>query len=229
MSRSQVRMSIFIEAGSKRTFAGGIDWPGWCRSGRDEAAALEALRAYAPRYARALRGTRLGFEPPRPDATFAVAERLPGNATTDFGAPEARLSGDARPFKEEDRRRAETLLKACWRAFDTAAESARGKALRKGPRGGGRALAALIDHVREAQAAYLRSLGWKPGSIKASPGRSLLDEGRREVLEALAFAVANELPDKGPRGGARWKPRTFVRRVAWHILDHAWEIEDRKP
>jgi hypothetical protein len=24
-----------------------------------------------------------------------------------------------------------------------------------------------------------------------------------------------------------WPPRYFVRRVAWHVLDHAWEIEDR--
>jgi hypothetical protein len=24
-----------------------------------------------------------------------------------------------------------------------------------------------------------------------------------------------------------WPPRYFMRRAAWHILDHAWEIEDR--
>jgi hypothetical protein len=24
-----------------------------------------------------------------------------------------------------------------------------------------------------------------------------------------------------------WSPRYFVRRSAWHALDHAWEIEDR--
>jgi hypothetical protein len=31
----------------------------------------------------------------------------------------------------------------------------------------------------------------------------------------------------GPRGGVHWTPRYFVRRAAWHMLDHAWEIEDR--
>jgi hypothetical protein len=36
-----------IEAGSKRTFASAVAWPGWCRAGRDETAALEALRATA--------------------------------------------------------------------------------------------------------------------------------------------------------------------------------------
>jgi hypothetical protein len=30
-----------------------------------------------------------------------------------------------------------------------------------------------------------------------------------------------------PRGGTYRLPRYFVRRVAWHVLDHAWEIEDR--
>ncbi len=26
---------------------------------------------------------------------------------------------------------------------------------------------------------------------------------------------------------ALWTARSFVRRVAWHTLDHTWEIEDR--
>jgi hypothetical protein len=35
------------------------------------------------------------------------------------------------------------------------------------------------------------------------------------------------MPKQGPRGGKLWQPRYFVRRSAWHILDHVWEIEDR--
>lgn len=50
---------------------------------------------------------------------------------------------------------------------------------------------------------------------------------REEVLKGLASAAAGEIPARGPRGGLRWPPRYFVRRVAWHVLDHAWEIEDR--
>ena len=41
------------------------------------------------------------------------------------------------------------------------------------------------------------------------------------------FAASGEMPERGPRGGVLWKPRYFVRRAAWHALDHAWEIEDR--
>jgi hypothetical protein len=49
----------------------------------------------------------------------------------------------------------------------------------------------------------------------------------RRRQAALAAGARGELPERGPRGGARWTPRSFVRRVAWHVLDHAWEIEDR--
>jgi hypothetical protein len=45
--------------------------------------------------------------------------------------------------------------------------------------------------------------------------------------EVLKFAASGELPDFGPRGGALWTPRYFVRRAAWHMLDRASEIEDR--
>jgi hypothetical protein len=40
--------------------------------------------------------------------------------------------------------------------------------------------------------------------------------------------VAEGLPAAGPRGGKIWSVRYFVRRTAWHALDHAWEIEDRR-
>jgi hypothetical protein len=40
---------IYLEVGSKRVFAVAMERPGWCRSGRDEDAALKALVAYGPR------------------------------------------------------------------------------------------------------------------------------------------------------------------------------------
>ena len=52
-------------------------------------------------------------------------------------------------------------------------------------------------------------------------------EERAVVRDALSRAVSEGLPEKGPRGGTIWLPRYFVRRAAWHVLDHAWEIEDR--
>jgi hypothetical protein len=61
-------------------------------------------------------------------------------------------------------------------------------------------------------------------------GGSLSDQlahTRRAVLDALAVAARGEEPQPGPRGGRVWPAHYFVRRVAWHVLDHVWEIEDR--
>jgi hypothetical protein len=53
------QIDIYLEFGKKRSFAGAIGWPGWCRSGRDEEAALQARFDYGPRYALVLRSARL--------------------------------------------------------------------------------------------------------------------------------------------------------------------------
>jgi hypothetical protein len=50
---------------------------------------------------------------------------------------------------------------------------------------------------------------------------------REAIQQALEVAMKEGLPEKGPRGGVIWPARYFGRRVAWHVLDHAWEIEDR--
>ena len=218
---------VFLEIGKQRTFAGAIDWPGWCRSGRDEATALENLLAYGPRYARALRSTDLGFTAPADAAVFRVVERLPGNATTDFGAPGAPLADDKNAVDAVELRRLEALLKACWKAFDGAVKAAAGKELRLGPRGGGRDVERMIRHVLESEGAYLQALGGKAPKETAGDLAVYTKATRQAVLASLAASVRGEIPPIGPRGGLRWAPRTFVRRVAWHALDHAWEVEDR--
>ncbi|HEU4487775.1 MAG TPA: hypothetical protein VFS38_00650 [Actinomycetota bacterium] len=216
---------VFLEVGHKRVFACAIEWPGWARSGRDEEAALEALFAYAPRYARVLRGTRLGFQVPQDVSALAVVERLRGTATTDFGAPDVSPAADAKPVRDTDLRRFTTLFRACWRAFDRAAEAAENVELTKGPRGGGRDLEKIVDHVLGSDESYLSMIGAK--APKGGPdGRA--ERVRRAVIDGLDVAVRQGVPP-GPRGGKRWTPRYFVRRTVWHSLDHAWEIEDRTP
>jgi len=64
------KVEVALEVGSKRTFATALDWPGWCRSGRDEAGALDALLAYAPRYAAVLGAHVQGFEHLDPRASY---------------------------------------------------------------------------------------------------------------------------------------------------------------
>ena len=57
MSRSQQKVEIYLESGKKKVVAAAVDWPGWARAGRDEAAALADLLAHAPRYAQIVAAT----------------------------------------------------------------------------------------------------------------------------------------------------------------------------
>jgi hypothetical protein len=150
-----------------------------------------------------------------------------GNSTTDFGAPAIVLGTDRVAMDAIEYERRQWMLLACWGTPDGAVQRARGKELRKGPRGGGRDVDQIVDHVLEADRAYLARLNWKHKREAGNSPQEELERMRRVVLEALAVAVREGLPERGPRGGVIWPPRYFVRRVAWHVLDHAWEIEDR--
>lgn len=227
MVKSFDTIEVYIEAGKKRVFAGAIDWPGWCRSGHDEQAALQALLEYGPRYAHALRRTDLGFRAPQDASALTVVERLAGTGTTDFGAPDNPPSSDDRPLSEADLKRFREILQACWAAFDDSVKAASGIELRKGPRGGGRNLDKIVQHVQGADAAYLSKLGWKVQLKEADGSGEALRLIRQGILDGLEAAAAGQIPERGARGGLHWKPRYFVRRSVWHLLDHAWEIEDR--
>ena len=225
MARSSHNIDVYLEIGRKRTFAGVIEWPGWCRMGRDESTALQALFEAGPRYGRILRRARLGFQVPHDVSAFVVVERLKGNATTDFGAPDLAPTSDRHPIRDTELRRLQTILKACWRALDVVVESAQGQTLRTGPRGGGRTRAGILQHVEGSEMGYLSSLGGKvPQTEALQPSQA---ETPQAILKTLAASAHGEIAEKGPRGGKRWLPRYFVRRMAWHVLDHVWEIEDR--
>jgi hypothetical protein len=45
-----------------------------------------------------------------------------------------------------------------------------------------------------------------------------------EQRDAIADALRG-----GGDSGAAWAPRYLIRRTAWHVLDHAWELEDKTP
>jgi hypothetical protein len=212
-------VAVYLESGAKRTFACALEWPGWCRSGKGEQQALEALAAAAPRYAVAARAA--GFPlPAGAGEAFEVVERLPGTATTDFGAPDGEASGDRRPLDDEEAERLAALLKGSWTVFDRVVAGAPAT-LRKGPRGGGRDRDKIVAHVLGAEVGYASRLGLR------------LREPRWEDRAAVAafrdaiVAGLRNPPEDGPRGGKRWPGRYAARRIAWHVLDHAWEIEDR--
>jgi hypothetical protein len=219
-------IEVAVEATRKRAFAGALAWPGWCRSGRDEDAALEALFEYGPRYARVLEGSGVRFPVPARASTLTVVERAKGDSTTDFGAPSIPASAEAAPIDRRWLTRNERILRACWAAFDRAVAGT-DRPLETGPRGGGRQVDAIVEHVVGAEGSYLRMIEGKPPASIDEDAAAAREEERAAVLEGLERALVDGIPAKGPRGGARWSARYFVRRAAWHVLDHAWEIDDR--
>lgn len=194
---------IYLEVGKTWVFASALDWPGWCRRGKTEEAALEALQAYAGRYARVVGAGFVAGE-------LAVVSRVPGTATTDFGAPGVPAPEDDRPLTRAELERTTELLERCWSAFDKAAGAA-SEQLRKGPRGGGRDKAAVVDHVSESERSYARNIG-----IRLQAGTPW-SEQRAALLAGLRSG-----PPTAP-----WPAAFAVRRIAWHVLDHAWELEDK--
>jgi hypothetical protein len=213
------RIGVYLEAGARRTFACALDWPGLCRSGKDEEQALAGLVAAAPRYATVAEAAGLDFPPDLGDR-LEVVERLPGTKTTDFGAPDRKAAGDADPLTPKEAERLVALVAASWAALDRAVAGAPAE-LRKGPRGGGRDRDAIFEHVLGADAAYARKLGLRLRE-PAAEDRTAVSAFREAILGALRSPSAD---DSG--GGKRWPARYAARRLAWHALDHAWEIEDR--
>ncbi|MDQ3879751.1 MAG: hypothetical protein M3295_01510 [Chloroflexota bacterium] len=216
---------MYIEVGRdrKRTFAGAVDWPGWCRSGRDADAAVTALFEYGPRYAAALSGS-VKFDPPSDRDDLDVVEEVTGTATTDFGAPDASPRVDAEPLSGADLARQRKILRACWGTFDEVMKRTASVELRKGPRGGGRDHAKIAEHVLGAEESYTVRLGMRrpPTDDRARDPMQRMPALREAILASLGSG-----PDPDAANRKLWTPRFFVRRAAWHVLDHAWEVEDR--
>lgn len=216
-------MKVYFEAGEKKVFAVALDWLGFARCGKTEDAAIEALVVYAPRYIGSMGAIAKGLKAPTSVKEIDVVKRLPGNKTTDFGAPDAIFPADREQVSELELDAAIQYLRAAWDAFQAAAQRAKDKTLApSGPRGGGRSVEKMIAHVREADGGYVSAIGGK-----SKPDSAPWPEVQRNFIAALKARNAGELPDFGPRGGERWPALFAMRRSAWHSLDHAWELEDR--
>ena len=212
---------VSIEATPKKAFATAVDWPGWSRSGKTSELALESLARYAVRYAPVARlaGQAKAFGTPTPD-DFKVVERVPGDTLTEFGVPGDVTDEDRRPLSAKEAERLARLVEASWALFDGVVQSAPAE-LRRGPRGGGRDTAKIIDHVAGADEAYAREMG-----IRAK-GAGSAGDGEASALRSAITAMLRRPSDGSPLAARRWTPRYAARRSAWHALDHAWEIEDR--
>ena len=200
--------SVYLEVGTKKVFACSVDWPGWARSAKTEDGALEALAAYAERYRPVAEEAGVRF-PKSVAETFDVTERVKGDASTDFGVPGMPVEGDATALTKAQAERLADLVASTWTVFDKVVKASPAD-LRKGPRGGGRDRDKMVAHVVDAEASYFRKVGVK--------------DGRDAFLDALR-AARRPQPELSTKS---WPWRYAARRVAWHVLDHAWEMEDRR-
>jgi hypothetical protein len=205
------RVRVTVESVDKKVFVSALDWPGWSRSGTTEALAVEALLAAAPRYAIVAQEAGLAFDADAIDVE--TVEHETGDGATAFGVPGVIGEEDRRPVSVAEATRLASIVEAAWIVFDRVAAAAP-EELRKGPRGGGRDRTKVVDHVNGADEAYASVMGIKGISDIAA---------RREAM----IGVLRRSSDGSPIAGRKWPPRYAARRIAWHALDHAWEIEDR--
>jgi hypothetical protein len=211
------RLEVAIEAGDKKVFASALDWPGWSRSAKTREAAIESLIGYAPRYAPVAKLAKLEF----PDAfDVEVVQRLPGGSGTDFGVPSRIHAPDTRRVTAKEADRLGRLVEAAWTTFDRVADGAPAE-LRKGPRGGGRDRDKMVGHVMGADGAYARELGLKAKELDFG------DRGAYAAIRKEMLGILRRPSDGKPIAGRKWTHRYAARRIAWHALDHAWEMEDR--
>lgn len=145
-------LAVVVEVSSTRTFACALWFPGWFGHGRTPDAAIERLLAYRARYAPIARAARCALPP---DGSLVVLQELEGNGTTQFGAP-GQIADAERDVDAAALRQLRALHEACRETFDAAVAVAPAT-LRKGPRGGGRDTAKVVEHVRDVEKVYARS------------------------------------------------------------------------
>ena len=209
-----------VEQGKKKTVASAFDWPGWDRGGKSEAEALEILEAYRPRYAKVAELAGLGDEfgaTGKPK----VVERVSGTGMTDYYTLSFKSAGpEHNPMTAAECRRKLALLRASWTYFDRTASRVSAD-LRKGPRGGGRDRDRIIEHVYNAE---MNDFALKVGVKASTDARK-----KHRELQVYRDAFCAAIRDYNARGASarNWTVQFVIRHTAYHLLDHAWEMEDR--
>ncbi len=218
-------MRVVLEIGKapRRVVAGAVDWPGLDRWGTSEPAALAVLRSYVDRYAHAAQGAGLGSELARQAGTVEVVERVPGSSSTDFwGIAHVPSRMEHEPLSSDELERRLALLAACWAYFDDTVDRVSGE-LRPGPRSAGRTREQIIRHVYGSEPEQFTRKVEVRTPIEAVLAPDGLARHRQQTLEAIRDY------HRVGRRARTWPLPFLIRRIAHHVMDHAWELEDRDP
>jgi hypothetical protein len=209
--------AIYVELGGKKAIAWSLEWPGWCRIRTSEEAAVQALIDTKARYRLIAQRAGLDFA----SGDLVIVERLAGNANTAWGVPSVLASAETRPIDATTAQRNVALLRASWDMLEEVVAVSPAQ-LRKGPRGGGRDRDEIRRHVIEAERAYARKIGVRHTPFKVND-TSALKAMREEIAAVLSKRSTGE-----PLEASGWNVSYAVRRMAWHVVDHLWELEDRR-
>lgn len=215
------RLRVILEIGKKRrVVAGATDWPGLDRWGTSEPDALAKLRSYLARYVAVAERAGLAAELAAQE-DLEVVERVPGSSSTDyFGIAHVPSEAERLVLSAEELDRRLALLEACWAHFDDTAARVSDE-LRLGPRGGGWTRDEIVRHVYANEPEqFTRKVEVRtPKEAVLTPGG--LAVHREQTLDALRAYNADGRPAR------TWPIQFLVRRIAHHVMDHAWELEDR--
>lgn len=212
-------IQIVIERGKKKAVAYAPSWPGLSRGASSIDGAIEKLASYADRYrgVAALAGLSGEF-PSTP--TFKIVEEVPGRGMTDFwGISFAPSTGEQGQMSEEECERKLVILRACWKYFDRVAAKVSPE-LKKGPRGGGRDRDQIIRHIFANERDWAKML-----ALDLPEDAMLTAKGRAKHRNAYVRAIRQyNAPGKAARS---WRLQFLLRHTAYHVMDHAWEMEDK--
>jgi len=214
-------LRAILEVGTKRrVVAGALDWPGLDRWGTSEDDALDRLSSYLPRYAGVAERARMRSAFARARGV-EVVERVPGSSSTDFwGIAHVPSQIEREVMSPADLERRLDLLRACWGYFDDVAARVSPK-LRPASRGGGRDRDQIVRHTYGTEPAnWSRKVGVRT-ELDVVLTRDGLARHRQRYLDAIRAYNAEGKPAR------TWPIQFLVRRTAHHVMDHAWELEDR--
>ena len=216
-------LRVILEVGPKRrVVAAAMDWPGLDRWGTSEDDAIQKLLSYLPRYRdvaeRAGRGS--AFAAAR---EVVVIERVPGSSSTDFwGIAHVPSQIEREVLAEDDLERRLELLRAGWAWFDAVGARV-SPDLRPGSRSAGRSRAQIIRHVYGSEPEQLS----RKVEVRTPLDVVLTRDGLTAHREAYLQAI--RAYNGGGKPARTWPIQFLIRRTAYHVLDHGWELEDRDP